>query len=86
MSARTPSSIQRESAGSQTKLIAAFSAINSGDTWTSGLTGIQDFTFITTGAVTNATALCNVSQASGVFTFKTSEEPMVGSVVVYGKF
>lgn len=86
MAAKTPSTIVRHSAGSQTKIVATFTDIDSGDTWASGLgSNVQDYILQRTDAPTSLTA-ATVSESSGTFTFATSEDDIAVKLIVFGTF
>ena len=86
MAAKTPSTVTRHSAGSQTKIVAAFTDIDSTDTWASGLgTNVQDYFFTRTDAPTSVTTAMVVN-SSGTFTFYTNEDNCTGNLTVFGNF
>lgn len=85
MAAKTPSTIVRESAGSQTKLIATFTDVDNTDTWASGIPNVQDFYFVRTDAPSSYTTAM-VTHSSGTFTFRLGEDDCAGNLVVFGKF
>jgi hypothetical protein len=86
----TLSSVTRHSHGNQTKVVARFSAIDTDDTWASGLgTGIQDWYFNRTDAPTTYTG-ATVTQSAGTFTFLfyagVEEGSVAGDLVIFGNF
>lgn len=86
MAAKTPSSVVRHSAGSQTKIVATFTDIDTTDTWDSGLgTNVSDYYFTRTDAPTSLTTAMVVN-SSGTFTFYTQEDNCTGILTVFGNF
>ena len=86
----TLTSVTRHNHGSQTKVVARFSAISTGDTWASGLgTNIHDWYFNRTDAPTTYTG-ATVTQSSGTFTFLfyagSVEGSHAGDLVIFGNF
>jgi hypothetical protein len=87
MAAKTPSTIRRESAGSQTKIVAYFTDIDDTDTWASKLPGVQDWAFSRIDNPTNNSAAgLTVAHSSGTFTFYCDEDNVEGYLIVYGQF
>jgi len=87
MAAKTPSSIFRQSAGDQTKLIARFTDLDHADTWASGLgSNVSDWYFNRTDAPTSLTG-ATVTHSAGTFTFRlNNENDQAGDLVVFGNF
>lgn len=84
MAALTASSVKRHSSGDQTKIVATFSSIDDGDTWASGLTGVEDYYFQQTNDPSTQTSAGNsVAESSGTFTFYPGEDAAAGKLVVF---
>lgn len=87
MAAKTPSSVKRYNSGDQAKLVATFTDVDDGDTWASGLDGVQDWVFQRTDdPTTQASAGVSVAESSGTFTFYPAEDNTAGKLIIYGKF
>jgi hypothetical protein len=88
MAAKTPSTVRRESAGSQTKIVATFTDIDDTDTWASGLgTNVQDYYFVRKeDPATQANTGVAVAFSAGTFTFHAEEDNSTGDLVVFGNF
>lgn len=71
MSAITPASIVKNTAGAYTEVIAKFTAVSDADTWASGL-GSRVVSFVgqvTADPTTNTSSGINIAESSGTFTF-----------------
>lgn len=87
MGAITPSTVTRHSAGDQTKIVATFTSIDSGDTWASGLgTNVQDYYLSRTDAPAQNLTAAYVINSSGTFTFYSAENSITGNVIAFGNF
>lgn len=83
MAAKTPSNIYVHSMGDCKLIRAVFTDIDDTDTWTSNLVGIVDQWFnATSNPATQTDTGCNVSQASGVFTFYPGADNAAGTLFV----
>lgn len=84
MAALTAATSKQYSAGSQNKYVYTFSSVDDADTFASGLSGVQDFTYqVTADPTTNTSAGCNVSESSGTFTFYPGVDSLAGTLIVY---
>ena len=81
----TPTSVKRASFGSKVVLKTAFSDLDDGDGYTSGISGqIWGYTFQRTdNPSTQASVGCAVSESSGVFTFYPAEDNTAGDLYIY---
>lgn len=82
MAAKTPATVKHLSSGNGVSVIlASFSDIDDGDTWTSGMNGIVSFVVVPTNSADNATATAAVS--SGTFTFQTGASNLTVDLLIY---
>lgn len=85
MPALTATTTTQFSAGSQTKYVFTFAAVTADDTFASGLTGVQDFSYqITADPTTDTSAGANVSQTSdGNFVIFPGIAALTGTLTVH---
>lgn len=86
MAALTPTVVSVENSGSITWIRAAFTVVNSGDTWTSGISSI--FTYFGSNHTVPSGAGkegVNITQSAGVFTFYPPEATTSMSISVLVK-
>ncbi len=86
----TPSSISRQSAGSNTLIIATFAtdAVDDGETWTSNIPSVITQWFNSTDSPTQGKEKVDVTlttAATGKFTFNTGENDRAGNLYVLAK-
>jgi hypothetical protein len=82
MAAKTPSTIKRESNGSNNLLICTFTDIDDTDTWTSGMNSVIGAWVNATDGVTGG---IDVAESAGVFTFSTASANRTAQVYVIVK-
>lgn len=84
MAAKTPSSIVRSNAGSETRLTVTFTDLDDGDTWASGLPNNVKSQFFTRtdDPSTQASVGVAVAESSGTFTFYPAEDNAAGILTV----
>lgn len=84
MAAKTPSTITRFSSGDTTLLKCVFTDIDDGDTWTSGLKNVVNYTCQDSdNPTTQANAGVAASESAGVFTFYPAEDNKTAILNVY---
>lgn len=85
MALKTPSSTKRASFGSKVVLKSAFSDLDDGDAYTSGISGqIWGYTFQRTDNPSTQTSVgVAVAESSGVFTFYPAEDNAAGDLYIY---
>jgi hypothetical protein len=84
MAALSATATTQYSAGSQSKHVFTFSSVSDADTFASGLSGVQDYSYqVTADPTTNTSAGANVSEASGTFTFYPGIDALSGILTVY---
>lgn len=84
MAAITAATTKVYSSGSQTKHVFTFAAVGDGDTFDSGLEGVQDYDYmVTADPTTNTSAGCNITESAGVFTFYPGVAALTGTLKVY---
>ena len=83
MAAKTPSTVKNESMGSSKLLIATFTDLDDGDTWTSGIVGAKAQWFgRTDNPSTQASVGVAVAESAGVFTFYPAEDNAAGDLFI----
>lgn len=86
MAALIPSTFSTESAGSMTWYRAAFTVVNNGDTWTSGITAIYTyFGSNHTNPSSQGKEGINLTQSNGVFTVYVPEATTSMSISILAK-
>lgn len=89
MAAITPSAISRQSAGSNTEIIATFTDIDDGDTYTSNIPSVVGFWANGTDApgTTGNTGIdvTLTTATTGLFTFNTAEDNRTGVLHILAK-
>lgn len=84
MAAKTPSTVVQHNAGSQTKIVATFTDLDDGDTWASGIVGVQDWICQDTdNPTTQASVGIAVSYSGTTFTFYPAEDNKTAKLIIY---
>lgn len=88
MAAITPATVVEVNLGGTRLLICKFTAMSTGDTWTSGVKGVlAHWADATSQQATQASAGVNATlttASTGVFTFKPGEDAVAATLFVIG--
>lgn len=79
MAAITPTSVIRNNTGSTNSVVAVFSTVSDGDTWTSGIVGATYWNPVGTGNPTtqaSAGIAAGYDSTTGIFTFYPGENSL----------
>lgn len=89
MAAKTPSAISRQSAGSNTEIIATFTDIDNADTYKSNIPSVVGYWATGTDAPTNKghenIDVTLTTASNGTFTFNTGEDNRTGILHILAK-